>query len=56
MAECPCFYFDVEGFRAYGETCECGHELDEHDEWGDCKAVYVEAAAGPAEVRTEGGT
>lgn len=39
MVECICFYYNpIPG----SDTCECGHELDEHDENGDCKVELTE--------------
>jgi hypothetical protein len=35
--DCRCFLFDhAENSET---TCECGHELDEHDEHGECWAL-----------------
>jgi hypothetical protein len=37
--DCRCFLFDhAEGSET---TCECGHELDEHDEHGECWALIT---------------
>lgn len=33
---CPCIYPDVDPADE-GETCACGHVLDEHDETGQCQ-------------------
>jgi hypothetical protein len=37
--ECPCFYYNP---QEGSDTCECGHELNEHDKNGDCQVEITD--------------
>ena len=52
MANCPCSYFDEDPestLQLVAEVpyCECGHAVDEHDEWGECQAEDIATEATP---------
>lgn len=43
MTICPCFLYEPDPDSPLDEPeCTCGHQADEHDEFGDCTAEYVE--------------
>lgn len=41
MVECDCFIFNYDPM-APDETCDCGHQLDEHEDGGECRAMVEE--------------
>jgi hypothetical protein len=41
---CPCFAF--EEYDEGSQTCACGHEMDEHNQRGECEVDLVGEARG----------
>lgn len=47
MSKCPCAPFELDHEDEFGEVCACGHRIDEHDEWQECQAEYVDEDVTP---------